>query len=48
MKFLELRAYLDGADKRERCSIKMMAMPNISYVEVNSLGGPMMVYTFVV
>ena len=23
--FLELRAYPDGADKRERCSIKMMA-----------------------
>ena len=25
MKFLELEAYLDGADKRERCSITMMA-----------------------
>ncbi|XP_030930831.1 uncharacterized protein LOC115956660 [Quercus lobata] len=25
MKFLELGAYLDGADKRERCSIRMMA-----------------------
>ena len=24
MKFLELRAYPDGADKRERCSIRMM------------------------
>ena len=26
MKFLELGVYLDGADKRERYSIKMMAM----------------------
>ena len=25
MKFLELRAYPDGADKRERHSIRMMA-----------------------
>ena len=25
MKFLELRTYLDGADKRERHSIRMMA-----------------------
>ena len=29
MKFLELGAYLDGVDKRERCSIWMMAMQYI-------------------
>ena len=29
MKFLELGAYLDGADKRERCSIRMMAIQYI-------------------
>ena len=29
MKFLELRAYPDGADKRERHSIKMMAIQYI-------------------
>ena len=26
MKFLELGVYLDGVNKRERCSIRMMAM----------------------
>ena len=29
MKFLELRAYPDGADKRERHSIRMMATQHI-------------------
>ena len=29
MKFLELGVYLDSADKRERCSIRMMAMQYI-------------------
>ena len=29
MKFLEFGVYLDGADKRERCSIRMMAMQYI-------------------
>ena len=29
MKFLELGAYPDGADKRERCSIRMMAIQYI-------------------
>ena len=29
MKFLELEAYLDGANKRERHSIRMMAMQYI-------------------
>ena len=31
MKFLELGVYPDGADKRERRSIKMMAMQYILY-----------------
>ena len=31
MKFLELEAYLDGADKKERCSIRMMATQYILY-----------------
>ena len=31
MKFLELGVYLDGADKRECRSIKMMAMQYILY-----------------
>ena len=29
MKFLEFGVYLDGVDKRERCSIRMMAMQYI-------------------
>ena len=29
MKFLELGVYLDGVNKRERCSIRMMAMQYI-------------------
>ena len=29
MKFLELGVYLDGVSKRERCSIRMMAMQYI-------------------
>ncbi|KAL4638290.1 hypothetical protein ACB092_03G136500 [Castanea dentata] len=29
MKFLELGAYLEGADKRERCSIRMMKIQYI-------------------
>ena len=29
MKFLEFEVYLDGADKREHCSIRMMAMQYI-------------------
>ena len=29
MRFLELGVYLDGANKRKSCSIKMMAMQNI-------------------
>ena len=29
MKFLELGVYLDGADKRERCSFRMMEMQYI-------------------
>ena len=31
MKFLELGVYLDGVNKRERCSIRMMAMQYILY-----------------
>ena len=46
VKFLELRVYPDGADKREGFSIRMMAMP--SYVEVSSIEDPMMVYTFII
>ena len=45
MKFLELGTYLDSADKRERRSIKMMAL-NTSCVGDNFIG-PTMVYTFI-
>ena len=31
MKFLEFEVYLDGSDKREHCSIRMMAMQYILY-----------------
>ena len=47
MKFLELGICLDGADKREWHSIRMMAMQYI-ICGVSSIGDPMMVYTLVV
>ena len=31
MKFMELGVYLDGANKRKRCSIRMMVMQYILY-----------------
>ena len=45
MKFLELGVYPNSADKRKHRLIRMMA---ISYVEVNSVRDPMIVYTFIV
>ena len=46
MKFLELGMYPDNADKKECSSVRMMA---IQYILCGAqLGGPMMVYTFVV
>ena len=45
MKFLELGVYPDNANKRKCRLIRMMV---ISYVEVNSIGDPMIVYTFIV
>ena len=47
MKFLELGICLDGANKRERHLIRMMAMQYI-LCGVRSMRDPMMVYTFVV
>ena len=44
--FSELGAYLDGADKRECYSIRMMATQYI-LVGDNSIEGPTMVYTLV-
>ena len=42
MEFLELKAYSDGVHKRERHFIRMIATQS-SYVEDNSIEGPMMV-----
>ena len=47
MKFLELGICLDGADKSERHSIRIMAMQYI-LCGISSIGDPMMIYTFVV
>ena len=44
--FLVLRVYSDNTNKKERHSIRMR-QPNTSYVEDNSIEGPMMVYTFI-
>ena len=46
MKFLEIGAYLDGANKREHHSIRMMTTQYILYGD-NSVEGPMTVCTFV-
>ena len=46
IKFLELGVYPNSADKRERRSIRMMAM-QLSYVEDNSIRDLMMVFNFV-
>ena len=46
MKFLEQKAYLGGANKRERRSIRMMVTQYI-LVGDNSIEGPTMVYTLV-
>ena len=46
IKFLELGVYPNSANKRERRSIRMMAM-QLSYVEDNSIRDLMMVFNFV-
>ena len=46
IKFLELGVYPNSANKRERRSIRMMAM-QLSYVEDNSTRDLMMVFNFV-
>ena len=45
IKFLKLGVYPNSADKRKCRLIRMMA---ISYVEVNSIRDPMIVYTFII
>lgn len=48
LKFLELEVYSNGAGKRARHLVRMMAMHlNTSNVEAGFVGDPMMAYTFV-
>ena len=47
MKFLELGIYPNGAEKKERCLVRMMAMQYI-LCRVNSIRDPIMGYIFVV
>ena len=47
MKFLELGIYPNGAGKKERCLVRMMAMQYI-LCRVSSIGNPIMGYIFVV
>ena len=47
MKFLELGIYPNGAGKKERCLVRMMAMQYI-LCRVSFIGDPIMGYIFVV